>query len=219
MTSDNIPNDDGVSSSSLYKSMGSKLTSNGSWKLDMPRIEAAIRDILLAIGEDPERDGLKETPKRVARMYEEVFSGLEGEPDAHLETTFDHPHDEMIVVRDISYYSMCEHHLLPFFGSATVGYIPNERIVGLSKLARVVEHLSRRPQVQERLTCQIADRIEQVLDPVGVAVILEAEHTCMTMRGVKKPGSSMVTSVTRGVFRENPSTRSEFFNAARNRQQ
>ena len=215
MTSDTIPTDGTLSSSDMYGAMDSNLASNGSWNPDIRRIEAAIREILLAIGEDPERDGLADTPKRVARMYREVFSGLESEPDPHLEKTFDHPHDEMIVVRDISYYSMCEHHLLPFFGHATVGYIPNDRIVGLSKIARVVEHLSHRPQVQERLTCQIADRIEQVLDPVGVAVILEAEHTCMTMRGIKKPGSSMVTSVTRGVFRENPATRSEFFNAAR----
>ena len=185
------------------------------WHPDISKIESAVRDILSAIGEDPDRDGLSETPSRVARMYMEIFQGLNGEPDIHLETTFDHAHDEMIVVRDIPFYSMCEHHLLPFFGRATVGYIPNERIVGLSKLARVVEHLARRPQVQERLTCQIADRIEQVLDPTGVAVTLEAEHTCMTMRGVKKPGSKMVTSVTRGVFRNNPATRAEFFDAAR----
>ncbi len=186
---------------------------NGELDANRERIAAAIREILIAIGEDPDREGLVKTPMRVARMYEELFAGLNGEPDEYLETTFEHAHDEMIVVRDIPFYSVCEHHLLPFFGRAAVGYIPNERIVGLSKLARVVEHLARRPQVQERLSCQIADRIEQVLDPVGVAVTIEAEHTCMTMRGVKKPGSRMVTSVTRGAFRDNPATRAEFFDA------
>ncbi len=190
-----------------------QVSPNGALRTDRERIEAAIREILIAIGEDPERDGLVKTPARVARMYEELFVGLAGEPNEYLETTFEHAHDEMIVVRDIPFYSMCEHHLLPFFGRATVGYIPNERIVGLSKLARVVEHLARRPQVQERLTCQVADHIEQVLDPVGVAVTIEAEHTCMTMRGVKKPGSQMVTSITRGAFRKNPATRAEFFDA------
>ncbi len=184
--------------------------------MDEPRIAAAVREILLAVGEDPDRDGLADTPARVARMYTELFVGLASPPDPYLNTTFDHAHDEMVVVRDIPFYSMCEHHLLPFFGTATVGYIPNERIVGLSKLARVVEHLARRPQVQERLTCEIADCIESVLDPAGTAVTLAAEHTCMTMRGVKKPGSRMVTSITRGVFRTNPATRAEFFNAASN---
>ena len=190
---------------------------NGMQHANRERIAAAIREILIAIGEDPDRDGLVKTPARVARMYEELFAGLSGEPDEYLETTFEHAHDEMIVVRDIPFYSICEHHLLPFFGSAAVGYIPNERIVGISKLARVVEHLARRPQVQERLTCQVADRIEQVLDPVGVAVTIQAEHTCMTMRGVKKPGSRMVTSVTRGAFRNNPATRAEFFDAVQRR--
>ena len=190
-----------------------QVSPNGALRTDRERIAAAVREILIAVGEDPDRDGLVKTPARVARMYEELFAGLAGEPGEYLETTFEHAHDEMIVVRDIPFYSMCEHHLLPFFGRAAVGYIPNERIVGLSKLARVVEHLARRPQVQERLTCQIADRIEQVLDPVGVAVTIEAEHTCMTMRGVKKPGSRMVTSITRGAFRKNPATRAEFFDA------
>lgn len=190
-----------------------QVSPNGALRTDRERIAAAIREILIAIGEDPDRDGLVKTPARVARMYEELFAGLSGEPDEYLETTFEHAHDEMIVVRDIPFYSVCEHHLLPFFGRAAIGYIPNERIVGLSKLARVVEHLARRPQVQERLTCLVADHIEQVLDPVGVAVTIEAEHTCMTMRGVKKPGSRMVTSVTRGAFRDNPATRAEFFDA------
>ena len=196
---------------------GLQASPNGMQHANRERIAAAIREILIAIGEDPDRDGLVKTPARVARMYEELFAGLSGEPDEYLETTFEHAHDEMIVVRDIPFYSICEHHLLPFFGSAAVGYIPNERIVGISKLARVVEHLARRPQVQERLTCQVADRIEQVLDPVGVAVTIRAEHTCMTMRGVKKPGSRMVTSVTRGAFRNNPATRAEFFDAVQRR--
>ena len=196
---------------------GLQASPNGMQHANRERIAAAIREILIAIGEDPDRDGLVKTPARVARMYEELFAGLSGEPDEYLETTFEHAHDEMIVVRDIPFYSICEHHLLPCFGSAAVGYIPNERIVGISKLARVVEHLARRPQVQERLTCQVADRIEQVLDPVGVAVTIQAEHTCMTMRGVKKPGSRMVTSVTRGAFRNNPATRAEFFDAVQRR--
>ena len=208
------PTQDGRSTASAAHATDAvTISPNGTLRANRERIAAAIREILIAIGEDPDRDGLVKTPARVARMYEELFSGLAGEPDEYLETTFEHAHDEMIVVRDVPFYSICEHHLLPFFGRAAVGYIPNERIVGLSKLARVVEHLARRPQVQERLTCQIADRIEQVLDPVGVAVTIEAEHTCMTMRGVKKPGSRMVTSITRGAFRNNPATRAEFFDA------
>ena len=207
--------DGSVTASVAHTTDGLQVSPNGTPPTDRERIAAAIREILIAIGEDPDRDGLVKTPARVARMYEELFAGLSGEPDEYLETTFEHAHDEMIVVRDIPFYSICEHHLLPFFGRAAVGYIPNERIVGLSKLARVVEHLARRPQVQERLTCEVADRIEQVLDPVGVAVTIEAEHTCMTMRGVKKPGSQMVTSVTRGAFRNNPATRAEFFDAVR----
>ena len=208
------PLHDGTSTAAVPHTANASIVSpNGALHVDHERIAAAIREILIAVGEDPDRDGLVKTPMRVARMYEELFAGLVGEPDDYLATTFEHAHDEMIVVRDIPFYSMCEHHLLPFFGRAAVGYIPNERIVGLSKLARVVEHLARRPQVQERLSCQIADRIEQVLDPVGVAVTIEAEHTCMTMRGVKKPGSRMVTSVTRGAFRDNPATRAEFFDA------
>ena len=182
--------------------------------IDQAEIENSVRRILGAIGEDPDREGLVETPMRVARMYAEVFDGMHRDPREDLYRVFvADKHEEMVLVRDIPFYSMCEHHLLPFFGRAAVGYIPNERIVGLSKLARVVEHLARRPQVQERLTCQVADRIEQVLDPVGVAVTIEAEHTCMTMRGVKKPGSQMVTSITRGAFRDNPATRAEFFDA------
>ena len=177
------------------------------------RIEAAMREILIAVGEDPDRDGLLDTPARVARMYDELLIGHRTDPDEHLEVTFEHGHDEMVVVRDIQFHSLCEHHLLPFFGTVAVGYLPHDRIVGLSKLARVVEHLSRRLQVQERLASQIADAIERVLDTGGVAVMIEAEHLCMTMRGVRKPGSRMVTTVTRGAFRDNPATRAEFLHA------
>ncbi len=183
-------------------------------RIDHERVIRAVRELLVAVGEDPDRDGLRETPARVARMYEELLQGAGADPDEHLDVTFDHPHDEMIVLRGIPFYSICEHHLAPFFGTASVGYIPGERIVGLSKLARVVEHWSRRLQVQERLACAIADTIERALAPVGVAVKLEAEHLCMTMRGVKKPGSRMVTTVTRGAFRANPATRKEFFDVA-----
>lgn len=179
-------------------------------------IADAVSTILTAIGEDPTREGLQGTPARVARMYAEVFSGLEEDPAAVLSTTFNQPHDEMIVVRDIPFHSMCEHHLMPFTGRADVAYIPRDRVVGLSKLARLVDILSRRPQIQERLTCEIADNIEQVLDPRGVAVRIQAEHLCMTMRGIKKPGSVMMTTVTRGAFRENPATRAEFFSLIAN---
>ena len=179
--------------------------------VDKPRIEAAVREILLAVGEDPERDGLVDTPARVARMYEEVLAGLEQEPDEHLKVTFDADHDEMVMVRDIPLYSMCEHHLVPFIGKAHLAYIPNSdgRITGLSKVARLVDGYARRPQVQERLTTQIADDLERSLQPRGVLVVVEAEHLCMSMRGVKKPGSTTVTSAVRGLFRENVATRSE----------
>jgi GTP cyclohydrolase I len=179
-------------------------------------IADAVSTILTAIGEDPTREGLQGTPARVARMYAEIFSGLEEDPAAVLSTTFNQPHDEMIVVRDSPFHSMCEHHLMPFTGRADVAYIPRDRVVGLSKLARLVDILSRRPQIQERLTCEIADNIEQVLDPRGVAVRIQAEHLCMTMRGIKKPGSVMMTTVTRGAFRENPATRAEFFSLIAN---
>jgi GTP cyclohydrolase IA len=178
---------------------------------DRPRIESAIREVLEAVGEDPDRDGLAQTPARVARMYEELFWGLHRDPEEVLDVIFDAGHDEMIMIRDIPLYSVCEHHLLPFIGQAHVAYIPNERgcITGLSKLARVVDLLSHRPQVQERLTTQIADCIEKVLDPRGVLIVLEAEHLCMTMRGVNKPGSRTITSAVRGIFRDNESTRAE----------
>jgi GTP cyclohydrolase IA len=180
-------------------------------RFDRPRIERAVREILLAIGEDPERDGLKETPRRVARMYEDIFSGLKADPGDHLSVVFEADHDEMVMVKDIPVYSVCEHHLVPWFGSAHVAYIPNEdgRITGLSKLARLIDGFSRRPQVQERLTTQVADRIEAVLAPRGVLVVVEAEHLCMSMRGVRKPGTVTITSAVRGVMRDSVAARSE----------
>jgi GTP cyclohydrolase IA len=179
--------------------------------IDTGRIERAVREILLAIGEDPDRDGLTDTPARVARAYAEQFSGLAQRPEDVLATVFDADYDELILVRDIEVYSTCEHHLVPFFGFAHVGYIPNEKgqITGLSKLARLVDVYARRPQVQERMTSQIADALMAVLEPRGVLVVIEAEHLCMSMRGVRKPGSTTVTSAVRGLFRENPATRYE----------
>jgi GTP cyclohydrolase I len=179
--------------------------------VDKPRIEAAVREILIAIGEDPQRDGLLDTPARVARMYEEIFRGLRESPDHHLQVTFEANFDEMVMVRDIPLYSCCEHHLVPFLGKAHVAYIPGNdgRVTGLSKLARLVDAYARRPQVQERLTAQIANEIERTLEPKGVLVVIEAEHLCMSMRGINKPGSSTVTSAVRGLFRENAATRQE----------
>jgi len=178
--------------------------------LDKPRVERAIREILEAIGEDPERDGLRNTPRRIAEMYEEIFAGLYEDPTHHLTIQFEADHDEMVMVRDIPLYSTCEHHLVPFAGRAHVAYIPDAdgRITGLSKLARLVEGFSRRPQVQERLTTQIADALVDVLTP-HVFVVVEAEHLCMSMRGVKKAGSFTVTSAVRGLFKENVATRAE----------
>jgi len=173
-------------------------------EVDQPRIERAVREILLAVGEDPDRDGLRDTPARVGRMYAEQFAGMRQAPEDVLTTVFDADHDEIVLVRDIEMYSMCEHHLVPFFGKANIGYIPNEKgeITGLSKLARLVEVYARRPQVQERMTCEIADALVRILEPRGVIVVIEAEHLCMSMRGVRKPGASTVTSAVRGVFRE-----------------
>src|SRR5579859_3366072 len=173
-------------------------------EFDQPRIEKAVREILLAIGEDPDRDGLRDTPARVARAYAEQFAGLRQRPEDVLTTIFDVGHDEMVIVRDIEVYSTCEHHLVPFFGVAHIGYIPNEKgqITGLSKLARLVDVYARRPQVQERMTCQVADALMSNLDPRGVVVVIEAEHLCMTMRGVRKPGARTVTSAVRGSFRD-----------------
>ncbi len=180
-------------------------------EVDQPRIECAIREILLAIGEDPERDGLADTPARVARAYAEQFAGLRQRPEDVLTKIFDADHDEMVLVRDIELYSTCEHHLLPFFGVAHIGYIPNEKgqITGLSKLARLVDTYARRPQVQERMTSQIADALVANLEPRGVIVVIEAEHLCMSMRGVRKPGARTVTSAVRGVFRSSARTRAE----------
>ncbi len=179
--------------------------------VDKARIARAVREILEAVGEDPDREGLLRTPQRVAEMYEEVFAGLADDPADHLAVTFAADHDEMIMVKDIPLYSMCEHHLVPFLGRAHVAYIPNAngRITGLSKLARLVESYARRPQVQERLTSQIADEIDEKLAPRGVLVVIEAEHLCMSMRGVQKPGATTVTSAVRGLFRDKAATRAE----------
>ncbi len=174
------------------------------------RIERAVKEILLAIGEDPEREGLVDTPKRVARMYEEIFSGIGKDPGKELHVVYNEEHDEMVVLKDIPFYSMCEHHLLPFTGRAHVAYIPeNNKIVGLSKLARLVDAVSKKPQLQERLTSSIADIIMKSLKPKGALVIVQAEHLCMTMRGIKKPGSKMITSAVRGLFRRSQATRAE----------
>jgi GTP cyclohydrolase I len=179
--------------------------------VDQERIERAVREILLAVGEDPERDGLVDTPARVARMYAEQFAGLRQRPEDVLTTVFDAEYDEIVLVRDIEIYSMCEHHLIPFFGKAHIGYIPNVKgeITGLSKLARLADVYARRPQVQERMTCQIADALMQILEPRGVIVVLECEHLCMSMRGVRKPGATTVTSAVRGIFRKEARTRAE----------
>jgi GTP cyclohydrolase IA len=179
--------------------------------VDIERVELAVREILLAIGEDPDRDGLLRTPNRVAEMYAEVFSGLHEDPSRHLIVTFEANHDEMVLVRDIALYSMCEHHLVPFHGRAHVAYIPGAdgRITGLSKLARLVDGFAKRPQVQERLTTQIADAIVDVLQPRGAFVMIEAEHLCMSMRGVRKPGTLTLTSAVRGLFKDNAATRAE----------
>lgn len=179
--------------------------------VDLARAEAAVRELLLAIGEDPDREGLKATPGRVARAYAEVFGGLFVDPDDVLQTTFDEDHDELVLVKDIPLYSTCEHHLVPWHGTAAVGYIPGDdgRITGLSKLARVVDLYARRPQVQERLTSQVADAVMRRLQPKGVIVVVEAEHLCMAMRGIRKPGSRTITSAVRGIFKSDPRSRAE----------
>jgi GTP cyclohydrolase IA len=184
--------------------------------LDRLKITTAVRMILEAIGEDPQREGLVDTPRRVADMYEEIFAGLTVDPGDYLSVGFEERHKEMVILKDIPFQSVCEHHLLPFVGKAHVGYIPAGRIVGLSKLARVVEGFARRPQLQERLTSQIADTITETLQPTGAGVVIEAQHFCMILRGVKKPGSTMVTSAMRGIFRTNPPTRAEFLEFIRN---
>lgn len=178
---------------------------------DQRRAEAAVRELLLACGEDPERDGLRETPRRVARAYKEMFAGMFTDPDEVLARTFDEGHDELVLVKDIPMYSVCEHHLVPFHGMAHVGYIPNSdgRVTGLSKLARLVDLYAKRPQVQERLTSQVADALMRRLEPRGAIVVVEAEHLCMAMRGVRKPGAITTTSAVRGVFKSSASSRSE----------
>jgi GTP cyclohydrolase IA len=184
-------------------------TVRGTPTVDLPRIERAVREILSAVGEDPDREGLKETPARVARMYQELFRGLKADPRIHLQKFFTEKYDEMVLVKDIAFNSMCEHHMLPFMGKAHIGYVPNGRVVGLSKLARVVEDVSHRPQVQERMTEQIAKLLVEELDVKGVAVVIEASHSCMSIRGVRKPESVCVTSSMKGIFRSNLSSRSE----------
>jgi len=178
--------------------------------IDQEKIKKAVHEILVAIGEDPSREGIKETPRRIAEMYVEVFRGMKEDPKEVLSVGFEEGHNEMVILKDIPFYSICEHHLLPFYGMVHIGYIPKGRVVGASKLGRVVEILAKRPQLQERLTTQIADTIVEALQPQGVAVVIEAEHLCMTMRGVKKPGSNIVTSAMRGSFRSRAVTRAEF---------
>jgi len=199
-----VPGPDGASLSEAGAAVPSS-------PIDRDRIARAVREILEAIGEDPDRDGLARTPERIGEMYEELFGGLHKNPADVLSVRFEAEHDEMVMVRDIPMYSICEHHLIPFVGRAHVAYIPGDdgRITGLSKLARLVEGFARRPQVQERLTTQIADCLERTLEPAGVFVVIEAEHLCMSMRGVRKPGSLTVTSAVRGLFKHNPATRAE----------
>lgn len=181
--------------------------------IDQEKIKGAVKILIEAIGEDPEREGLKETPRRIAEMYAELFAGIDQDPKEELKVGFEEQHREMVIVRDIPFYSMCEHHLLPFYGTAHVGYIPNQdgRVVGASKLARVVEIISKRPQLQERLTSAIAESVMEAIKPTGVAVVVQAEHLCMIMRGIKKPGSALVTSALRGTFRTKAETRNEFY--------
>jgi len=194
---------------SLAGELDDEEPSKNTHPVDLPRIERAVREILAAVGEDPDREGLRETPARVARMYQELFSGLHTDPRVHLQKFFTEKYDEMVLVRDIAFNSMCEHHMLPFIGKAHVGYIPSGKVVGLSKLARVVEEVSHRPQVQERMTEEIANLLLEELQVKGVAVVIEASHSCMAIRGVRKPESVCVTSAMKGIFRSNLSSRSE----------
>lgn len=187
-------------------------TPSSNSRVDQPRIARAVREILAAVGEDPDREGLQDTPARVARMYAELFAGLHEDPRVHLQKFFTEKYDEVVLVRDISFNSMCEHHMLPFMGLAHIGYMPSGRVIGLSKLARVVEVVARRPQVQERMTETIANLLLEELEAKGVAVVIEATHTCMTIRGIRKPGSLCVTSAMKGIFRSNLSSRSEMMN-------
>ena len=192
------------------------MTDSPNKKIDLNRIEKAVREILVAVGENPDREGLKSTPQRVARMYAELFSGMHADPRRHLISGFTEKYDEVVLLKDIPFHSVCEHHLLPFIGRAHVGYLPGEKVIGLSKLARIVNDFACRPQIQERLTTQIAEFIMQETDARGAAVIVEATHTCMTIRGVKKPGSSMVTSAMLGVFRSDVRSRNEILSLIKN---
>jgi len=185
-------------------------------KIDSARLEKAVREILLAVGEDVEREGLKRTPRRVANMYSELLAGMNEDPKEHLKGIFTEKYDEIVLLRDIPFYSICEHHLMPFIGSAHVAYLPSGTVLGVSKLARIVDCFARRLQVQERLTAQIADFIMSSLKPQGVAIVLEASHSCMTIRGIKKPGSVMVTSALRGIFKKDPRSRSEIMTLMHN---
>ena len=185
--------------------------------VDERKIEQAVLSIIEAIGEDPTREGMVGTPRRIAEMYAELFMGIGVDPREELTVGFEEGHHEMVIIKDIPFYSLCEHHLLPFYGIAHIGYIPKGRVVGASKLARVVEILSKRPQIQERLTTQIAETIMEALEPNGVAVVIQAEHMCMTLRGVKKPGANIVTSANRGLFRTNAATRAEFLSLVQGR--
>ena len=205
MNDSSTQNNDGAH----YSSPSSPTSFTVNDAVDHPRIERAVREILFAVGENPDREGLLETPARVARMYAELFSGLRLDPARHLKRVFAEHYDELVLVRDISFNSTCEHHLLPFIGTAHLGYLPRGKVVCLSKLARVVEEVSHRPQIQERMTHQIADLMQQELDPKGVIVVIEAAHTCMTIRGVCKPGSLTITSAVRGLFKTNQSSRAE----------
>ena len=195
-----------------------KASRNGRPGIDHARAEAAVRELLIAIGEDPDREGLRDTPARVARAYAEIFQGLYADPDEVLDRTFDEHHQELILVKDIPMFSTCEHHLVPFHGVAHVGYIPNPdgRVTGLSKIARLVDLYARRPQVQERLTAQVADALVRKLEPKGVIVVIEAEHLCMGMRGIRKPGSRTTTSAVRGMLRSSPTSRAEVLALIRN---
>lgn len=193
--------------------MNSTLTAG----IDQERIKAAVREIIAAIGEDPSREGLLETPRRIAQMYADLFSGLQEDPRAVLATGFQESHKEMVILKNIPFYSLCEHHFLPFHGQAHVGYVPEGRIVGVSKIARAIDVLARRPQMQERLTSQVADAIMDGLQPDGAAVVIEAEHLCLSMRGAQKPGTVMVTSAIRGGFRRRGVTRSEFLSLVQGR--
>ncbi len=209
MNAESASNDD-----ALERFNASDDAQKSDFQIDQPRIERAVREILSAIGENPDREGLLETPQRVARMYAEMFQGLGQDPARHLRKFFTEQYDSMVVVRDVDFHSMCEHHLLPFIGKVHIGYIPQGRVVGLSKLARVVETVSRRPQLQERMTETIAELLMNELNALGVGVVVEATHSCMTLRGIRKPGSYCVTSAMKGTFRSNAKTRAEFLKLA-----